>query len=201
MREARRTGRSKTTYISSAIAVSSRSQAVRGLSLHLHAGPRRRSLSPAVGEPGASQTAPPAASEPPTHGVQAIASRGIDVCPLSQPTPIRGPITASGGRKTLPHRHRHADRLLRQGRLCRQDGLRSLSLTRAPIGPIKALLAAARAKGYHIFHTREGHRPDLADLPDNKRWRSRRIVPASAIRDPADASLCVASRVGISSTN
>ena len=50
-----------------------------------------------------------------------------------------------------------------------------LSLTQAPIEPIKALLAAARAKGYHIFHTREGHRPDLADLPDNKRWRSQRI--------------------------
>jgi nicotinamidase-related amidase len=50
-----------------------------------------------------------------------------------------------------------------------------LALIRAPIEPIKALLAAARAKGYHIFHTREGHRPDLADLPHNKRWRSQRI--------------------------
>jgi nicotinamidase-related amidase len=50
-----------------------------------------------------------------------------------------------------------------------------LSLTRAPIEPIKRALAAFRAKGYHVIHTREGHRPDLADLPDNKRWRSRRI--------------------------
>jgi nicotinamidase-related amidase len=50
-----------------------------------------------------------------------------------------------------------------------------LSLTRAPIGPIKALMAAMRAKGYAIIHTREGHRPDLADLPANKRWRSERI--------------------------
>lgn len=50
-----------------------------------------------------------------------------------------------------------------------------LSLTRAPIEPIKKLLAAMRAGGYHIFHTREGHRPDLADLPENKRWRSRQF--------------------------
>jgi len=50
-----------------------------------------------------------------------------------------------------------------------------LSLTRAPIEPIKRVLAAMRAGGYHIFHTREGHRPDLSDLPENKRWRSRRI--------------------------
>jgi len=50
-----------------------------------------------------------------------------------------------------------------------------LSLTRAPIGPIASVLAALRQRGYHIFHTREGHRPDLSDLPANKRWRSRRI--------------------------
>jgi nicotinamidase-related amidase len=50
-----------------------------------------------------------------------------------------------------------------------------LSLTRAPIGPISCLLSVMRAKGYHIIHTREGHRPDLSDLPENKRWRSQRI--------------------------
>lgn len=47
-----------------------------------------------------------------------------------------------------------------------------ISLTRAPIEPLKTLMAAMRGAGYHIVHTREGHRPDL---PANKRWRSRQI--------------------------
>jgi biuret amidohydrolase len=50
-----------------------------------------------------------------------------------------------------------------------------LSLTRAPIAPISRLLAQMRSLGFHIIHTREGHRPDLSDLPANKRWRSRQL--------------------------
>lgn len=39
----------------------------------------------------------------------------------------------------------------------------------------RQVLAACRAAGYTIIHTREGHRPDLSDLSRNKQWRSKQI--------------------------
>jgi nicotinamidase-related amidase len=50
-----------------------------------------------------------------------------------------------------------------------------ISLGRSCIEPIQRVLAGFRKHGYFIFHTREGHRPDLSDLPANKRWRSRKL--------------------------
>jgi nicotinamidase-related amidase len=63
-----------------------------------------------------------------------------------------------------------------------------LALTRAPIAPIARLMARMRELGFAIIHTREGHRPDLSDLPANKRWRSRRIGEGG--RGIGDAGPC-----------
>lgn len=51
----------------------------------------------------------------------------------------------------------------------------------AAIAPIAALLAAWRARGWSVLHTRECHRPDLADCPPAKRDRGS---PPLRIGDP-----------------
>ncbi|MDF2619739.1 MAG: isochorismatase hydrolase [Xanthobacteraceae bacterium] len=43
-----------------------------------------------------------------------------------------------------------------------------VSLLQAAVGPCKAALEAARAAGMLVIHTREGHRPDMADAPPAK---------------------------------
>jgi nicotinamidase-related amidase len=56
-----------------------------------------------------------------------------------------------------------------------------VSLLRSTIAPTARLLAAARRHAMLVVHTREGHRPDLADLPPAKRVRGRFAV---GIGDP-----------------
>ncbi len=56
-----------------------------------------------------------------------------------------------------------------------------VSQLRRTIEPNQKLLAAWRGRGFQVLHTREGHRPDLADLPQAKRVRGR---SKSCIGDP-----------------
>jgi nicotinamidase-related amidase len=55
-----------------------------------------------------------------------------------------------------------------------------VSLLRRTIGPIRRLLEQSRATGLTVIHTREGHRPDLADLSTAKKLRGN---PSLAIGD------------------
>jgi nicotinamidase-related amidase len=55
-----------------------------------------------------------------------------------------------------------------------------VSLLRRTIAPLRELLAAARSAGLKVIHTREGHRPDLSDLPIAKKVRGN---PTQAIGD------------------
>jgi nicotinamidase-related amidase len=48
-----------------------------------------------------------------------------------------------------------------------------VSLLQAVVPPLRGVLAAARAHGLLVIHTREGHRTDMSDCPPSKRARGR----------------------------
>ena len=48
-----------------------------------------------------------------------------------------------------------------------------VSLLRRALSPAARVLHVARARGMFVVHTREGHRPDLADCPPSKKARGR----------------------------
>jgi len=62
-----------------------------------------------------------------------------------------------------------------QGYFAKMGYLDSLKIVQQTTQNIKGLLQVVRAKGIHVIHTREGHRDNLVDLPENKRWRSEKM--------------------------
>jgi nicotinamidase-related amidase len=52
-----------------------------------------------------------------------------------------------------------------------------VSMLTKVIDPLAAVLAAARAAGMLVIHTREGHRPDLSDCPPSKLARGHLDTP------------------------
>jgi nicotinamidase-related amidase len=55
-----------------------------------------------------------------------------------------------------------------------------VSMLARVVEPLAGVLAAARAAGMLVVHTREGHRPDLADCPPSKRARGNLDTPIGA---------------------
>ncbi len=62
------------------------------------------------------------------------------------------------------------------------------------IEPLQVVLAAAREAGMMVIHTREGHRPDLADCPPSKLARGQLDTPIGA--DGPNGRILVRGEVG-----
>lgn len=71
---------------------------------------------------------------------------------------------------------------------CGEDGYvdrmgYDIALTQSPIQPLIQLLHTLRQyPDILVIHTREGHRPELVDLAQNKKWRSQQL--GAGIGDP-----------------
>ncbi|GAD96927.1 glutamyl-tRNA(gln) amidotransferase subunit A, putative [Paecilomyces variotii No. 5] len=66
------------------------------------------------------------------------------------------------------------DFLIKDGFGYIQAGTAGIDAVQATINPTLSVLSAFRERGMHVIHTREGHRPDLRDLPTPKLLRQAR---------------------------
>src|SRR5438105_2530563 len=71
-----------------------------------------------------------------------------------------------------------------------------LTLTRAPIEPIAAVLAIMRRQGFHVSHTARGIRPTSPTSRQTSAGARGALAPALATPARAAASWCAASWAG-----
>src|SRR5690606_28108664 len=152
------------------------------ISLYLHARSDRRPVPPALGGRGRAyrrqrlRLRRPRASLPVRYRSQRMSPRYISSTPY--PWPYNGQLRPENTALIIIDMQTDFGG---EGGYVDSMGY-DLAQVRAPIAPIGRVLQAMRELGYHIIHTRHGHRPDLSDLPANKRWLSQRI--GEGIGDP-----------------
>jgi nicotinamidase-related amidase len=69
-----------------------------------------------------------------------------------------------------------------------------VSMLAKVVEPLGKLLAAARAMGMTVIHTREGHRPDMTDCPPAKLARGRSAMPIGS--DGPNGRILIRGEVG-----
>ena len=96
-------------------------------------------------------------------------------------------------------RHRHADRFLRQGRLCRRDGLRPLADARADRADLRACSPPCGPAATPSSTRARGIAPILPTCPQTSAGARSRSARASATPALAETSSFAANRAGTSS--
>ena len=125
------------------------------------------------------------------RGIQAA----IHVAANPYPWPLR---RRSAGQQHGPDRDRHANRFLRQGRLRRQNGLRSVAHPSADRTDPATPRRHARAGLHDHSHARRAPARSVGPAGQQALAKRNTSAPGSAIRGHADESWCAASRVGTS---
>jgi len=131
--------------------------------------PTRTEWVPPSGVLSSAKAATPEKGKAMAAEVSALIARAVrkELCVIERPMPAIAPVKTA-----LLVIDMQRDFLQPDG-YAAKAGL-DIAPLRAAIGPVSAVLAAARAAGLSIVHTREGHLPDLSDCPPYKLERSRR---------------------------